>query len=455
MTNTGTRGRRTVILGGGITGLAAAWEAVGLGDDVRVHEASERFGGMIRTTPVELPGGESLVIDEAADAFLARVPDAVGLCRELGLEDHFTQPAAGRAMVWTPEGLKWFPAGSALGVPLDLDDLAETGLLSEEGFAQVAAESGRNDPPLLGDTSVGALLRSRFGDELVDRIVGPLVGGISAGDVDRMSVRACTPQIADAASAGGSLTDELRRRAAVAPDGPVFHGLEGGTATLVDALAERLTASGADLLAGSEAASADPEGLEADLVVLTTPASTTADLVETQSPRAAELLAAIETVSVVLVTLVFDAAELRAAGMTPPGGASGYLMPRSAGRFMAAVSWGSTKWAHWDDGRHVVLRASAGHRGDQRHLDMTDDEVVARMLDDIAATSGLRAQPLAARVSRWDDGFHQYDVGHLERVGEIESALAADTDDRLRVAGAAYRGVGIPACIRAGRQSVR
>ena len=254
---------------------------------------------------------------------------------------------------------------------------------------------------------------------------------------------------------GGSLTDELRRRAAVAPDGPVFDGLEGGTATLVDALTDRLTASGADLLAGSAAVSADPEDLEADLVVLTTPASTTADLVETQSPRAAELLAAIETVSVVLLTLVFDVAELRAAGMVPPAGASGYLMPRSAGRFMAAVSWGSTKWAHWDDGRHVVLRASAGHRGDQRHLDMTDDEVVARMLDDIAATSGLRPQPLAARVSRWDDGFHQSDVGHLERVQEIESALAADTDDRLRIAGAAYRGVGIPACIRAGRQSVR
>jgi oxygen-dependent protoporphyrinogen oxidase len=342
-----------------------------------------------------------------------------------------------------------------LGVPLDLDDLAATGLLSEEGFAQVAAESGRTDPPLAGDTSVGELLRGRFGDELVDRVVGPLVGGISAGDVDRMSVRACTPQIADAAAVGGCLTDELRRRAAVAPDGPVFHGLEGGTATLVDALTDRLTASGAELLAGSPTSRADPGDLDADLVVLTTPAATTAGLVEARSPHAAELLAAIETVSVVLVTLVFDAAELRAAGMTPPAGASGYLMPRSAERFMAAVSWGSTKWAHWDDGRHVVLRASAGHRGDQRHLAMTDDEVVERMLEDIAATSGLRAQPLAARVSRWDDGFHQYDVGHLDRVDEIESTLASDTDDRIRIAGAAYRGVGIPTCIRAGRQSVR
>ncbi|MGI9579431.1 MAG: protoporphyrinogen oxidase, partial [Microthrixaceae bacterium] len=356
--------------------------------------------------------------------------------------------------VWTPSGLKWFPAGSALGVPLDLGDLANTGLLSDEGMAGVTAEAGRDDPALTEDASVGGLLRQRFGDELVDRVVGPLVGGISAGDVDQMSMRACTPQIADAAAVGGSLTDELRRRAARAADGPVFHGLEGGTATLVDALVEQLTSRRAGLHVEAAAPTADPDELGADLVVLATSAATTARLVAPMSPGAAELLSGIETVSVVLVTLVFDAAELDAAGMSPPEGASGYLVPRHAGRFVAAVSWGSTKWSHWKDGNHVVLRASAGHRGDQRHLDMTDDEVVTAMLGDIAETSGLDARPLATRVSRWSDGFHQYDVGHLDLVDAIEAQLAADTDDRIRIAGAAYRGVGIPACIRGGRRSV-
>ena len=444
-----------MVVGGGIAGLAAAWEAVNRGDLVTVHEASERFGGMIRTSEVTLPDGGSMVIDEAADAFLARVPDAVGLCRELGLGDRFTQPAAGRAKVWTPDGLRWFPSGSVLGVPLDLDDLSDTGLLSPEGLDSVAAESGRADPPLHGDIAVGPFLRERFGDEVVDRIVGPLVGGISAGDVDRMSLRACTPQIADAASVGGCLTDELRRRAAQAADGPVFHGLAGGTATMVDALVGQLRERGADLRPGSAVESADPAGLDADLVVLATGAATSARLLEGISPETATRLSGIETVSVVLVTLVFDALELEAANVCPPAGASGYLMPRTADRFLAAVSWGSTKWDAWNDGEHVVLRASAGHRGDQRHLSMTDSEVLESMLSDIAATSGLSVAPIASRVSRWDDGFHQYDVGHLELVDGIEACLAEDTADRVRLAGAAYRGVGIPACIRSGRRAVR
>lgn len=435
--------------------MSAAWEATRRGDDVRVLEGSERFGGMIHSSAIVLPSGESMVIDEAADAFLARVPDAVELCRELGLDDRFTQPAVGRAKVWTPSGLKWFPAGSALGVPLDLDDLAATGLLSDAGMEEVRAESGRDDDALAGDASVGGFLRHRFGDELVERIVGPLVGGISAGDVDQMSMRACTPQIADAASVGGCLTDELRRRAARAPDGPVFHGLEGGTATLVDALVDQLGEAGAELATNTRVAAATPDDLDADLVVLTTPAATTARFVEPMSPEAARLLEGIKTVSVVLVTLVFDTAELRQAGISPPEGASGYLMPRDAGRFMAAVSWGSTKWSQWNDGRHTVLRASAGHRGDQRHTTMTDGEVVAAMIEDIADTSGLTAEPLATRVSRWNDGFHQYDVGHLDLVDAIEAQLATDSDNRIRIAGAAYRGVGIPACIRGGRTSVK
>ncbi len=225
----------------------------------------------------------------------------------------------------------------------------------------------------------------------------------------------------------------------------MFHGLRGGTGTLIDALVEQLGDRGAVLETNTSVESL--EALDADRLVLTTPAATSARMLAGTSATSVELLGSIETVSVVLVTLVYDRLDL-------PDGASGYLVPRDSGQFLAAVSWGSTKWAHWDDGRHSVLRASAGHRDDQRVCEMTDEEIVAGMLADIATTSGLDTAPVATRVSRWNDGFHQYDVGHLDLVDRIDEALGHDTDGRIRVAGSAYRGVGIPACIRQGRAAV-
>jgi protoporphyrinogen/coproporphyrinogen III oxidase len=151
----------------------------------------------------------------------------------------------------------------------------------------------------------------------------------------------------------------------------------------------------------------------------------------------------------VLVTLVYDRQDV-------PGelDASGFLVPRDAGLFLTAASFGSSKWAHWDDGRHIVLRASAGHSRDDRPDRMSDDEIVAAIREDLGSTLGLAAEPLAVRVSRYPAGFAQYGVGHLERVERIEAALAED-HARIVLAGAAYRGVGIPACIRQGRAAVR
>lgn len=442
------------VVGGGIAGLAAAWEGIGQGRAVTLLEASGRVGGLIRTSAIDLPDGASLTIDEAADAFLARVPDAVELCRELGLEDLFTEPAAERAMVWTPEGLKWFPTDTVLGVPLDIGALEASGLLDGEGLDQVRSEAGRADPALQVDTSVGALLRSRFGDQLVDRVVGPLVGGISAGDVDSMSVRACTPQLAEAAASPGSLSEHLATARASAPGGPVFHGLEGGTQLLTDALAAELEARGAQILTGHAAQRLSSADLESADHVITTPAAVASELLAEVSPSASALLARIPTASVVLVTYVFDTSRTGVREAVEPG-ASGFLVPRDAGLLMTAVSWGSNKWRHWNDGHHLVVRASAGHSRDAHVEEMTDDEVAGAILADLGATTGLEAEPVAVRVSRYTDGFHQYGVGHLELVERIEAALAEETGGRVVLAGAAYRGVGIPACIRQGRGAVR
>ncbi len=443
-----------LVIGGGITGLAAAWEAIRQGRSVTLLEAGSRFGGLIRTSGIDLPDGSTLTIDEAADAFLARVPDAVELCHELGLSARLTQPATTRAMVYTPDGLRWFPADSVLGVPLHVEALEANGLLSDDGLAAVRAEAGRNDEPPGGDISVGELLRSRFGDELVDRLIGPLLGGISAGDVDSMSLRATMPQFADAVKSAGSLSDRLRRGRRAVPEGPVFHGLVGGTQVLVDTLVDRLRASGADLRTDTPVQKLTADDLAERDVVVTTGATPAAQLLTSFSPTAARLLGSIETASVALVTLVFDRSEPAVQRCVDPE-ASGFLVPRDAGLFMTAASWGSNKWTNWDDGRHFVVRVSAGHRHDRRVEQMNDTEITERVLGDLGVTSGLDASPVATRVSRWPGAFHQYDVGHLELVTRIETAVRVDTDDQIRVAGAAYRGVGIPACIRSGRDSVK
>jgi oxygen-dependent protoporphyrinogen oxidase len=452
---------RLVVVGGGVTGLAAAWEAsADPAVQVTVLESDERLGGKVRTSAIELDDGTELVIDEAADAFLARVPDAVALCGELGLTDELTQPAIGRAKVFVDGELRFLPERTVLGVPLDMDALAAAGLLSEAGVAAAADELDRDDPADDHDVAIGPFLAERYGPELVDRIVGPLIGGINAGDIDELSLRAVTPQLADAAAEGASLSRALQRRQpAVADDRPVFHGLLGGTGRLVDALSEALEDRGVTLRTGTPVAALDradsswtvrlEDGstLAADAVLLATPAPAAGRLVAPHCQDAAAELGSIHHSSVTLVTLVYDAADV-----TVPLDASGFLVPRSAGLVLTAASFGSSKWAHWDDGRHVVLRVSAGRTGDERQAEMDDDELVAALRADLATTMGLDATPVGVRVSRWPLGFAQYTVGHLERVERIEQALERDCPT-LAVTGAAYRGLGLPACIRQGRES--
>jgi oxygen-dependent protoporphyrinogen oxidase len=458
--------RHLVVVGGGITGLAAAWEASADPQvQVTVIEVDDRFGGKVRTSAMTLDDGSSMVIDEGADAFLARVPDAVGLCRELGLDDELTQPAIGRAKVFVDGALHFLPDDTVLGVPTSHDALAASGLLDEQALARAAAEWDRTGPAPDGDVAIGPFLAERYGEQLVDRVVGPLIGGINAGDVDELSLQAVTPQLAEAAADGDSLSRALaHRRVPPSADAPVFHALRGGSGRLIEVLVERLAERGVELRTGTAATAlrrdgdrwlvelTDVEGdghpaLHADAVVLACPAPTAAALLSALSAPAAQELAAMTHSAVALVTLVFDASAVPV-----ELDASGFLVPRSAGLFMTAVSWGSSKWAHWDDGRHVVLRASAGRTGDERQAAMDDDELVAALRADLGTTMGITAEPVAARVARWPLGFTQYTVGHLDRVERIEDALGHDCPGVV-VAGSPYRGLGLPACIRQGRDA--
>ena len=230
---------RIAVVGAGITGLAAAYEAAKAGAEVVVYEADERAGGRILTT--ELAGRP---VDEGADAFLARVPWAVELCQELGLAADLVSPAQRAAFVYSRGALRALPQRpTCWGVPLDFDTLAASGIVSDEGVDRARQEPDLAGSPLADDQSVGELVRQRLGDEVADRLVDPLIGGINASSIDDLSVRAAVPQLAEAASRGPSLVQELRRLAVLStadPNAPVFYSLPDGVARLTDELADLL-----------------------------------------------------------------------------------------------------------------------------------------------------------------------------------------------------------------------
>jgi oxygen-dependent protoporphyrinogen oxidase len=451
------------VVGGGISGLAAAWEGVQRGASVVVLEAGERLGGKLATTPL----GDRLV-DESADAFLARVPEAVELCAELGIDADLVSPATGSAYVWSEGALRRLPAEQLLGVPTDLDAVAASGILTAAGLDRARADLTAPDDRPPGDEAVGALIRRRLGGEVLDRLVAPLVEGIYAGDCDALSLQVATPALAAARDRPGEpslLRAAAAARAealaaAAAGDRPVFLAPAGGMGTLVTALRDRLgdrIRTGAPVTAlsplagpGSPGARWRLEGtdVEAAGVVLATPAFVSGPLVAPHAPVAGKVLGGIAHASVVMLGLVVprEAVERELDG-------SGYLVPHSAGRLLTACSWASSKWAHHaSDGSTVVLRASAGHAGDDSALAMDDDALVAALLADLADTMALHGAPTAVRVTRWPRSFPQPRPGHLDEVAAAEADLATHTPG-LAATGAWARGVGIPACIRGGRSA--
>lgn len=441
-----------LVVGGGISGLAAAHVLAAAGALVTVLEADGRLGGKIRTS--EFAGHP---VDEGPDAFLARVPGAVDLARRVGLGDELIAPGTGSASLWLDGGLLAIPGGLVLGVPVDFEPLARSGVLSNAGLARARQEVDLPGSPVIDDLTIGDLIRSRYGPEVHERLVDPLLGGINAGRTDELSLDVGAPQLAAVARRSVSLTEGLRAaRAANPPDpaAPVFYAPRRGMASLVDALGDALAALGAlvrtcapvsALERGADGwlVEAGREILHADLVVLAVPAFEAAALLARVSPAAAKPLAAIRYSSVALATLAY--AE---SAVPEPLAGSGFLVPRTEGRLLTACSVLSNKWPHLAEPGTIVLRASVGRSDDERWRDLDDDALVAAVHDELAAAYGLTAGPRRSRVSRWDRSFPQYPAGHLATMAAVEKALELDAPG-LAVVGAYLRGVGIPTCIAA------
>ena len=457
---------RVAVVGAGITGLTTAFTLSVSRPDVEVIvlEAAPRVGGKILTTPFA-----GRPVDCAADAFLARVPEARDLCVELGIDGMLTSPAQSSALVWVDGALRRLPKGLVLGVPTDLDELRACGFISADGIARVAADVARTewidrangpDPDGADDLSVGELVRGRLGDEVHEKLVSPLLSGVNAGDADRLSLAAGAAQVAVAARRGPSLVTSLREIAAAStadPEAPVFNGIPVGTQTLTDLLLARLTAVDVPVHLSCAATSIARDGsgwtigttrgpITVDEVVLSVPAGPAARLLDPVAPDVAAPLGDLEYASVAMVTLAMRRSEL-----ATPLDASGFLVASTDPLpTLTACSWASSKWAHLDDPEVAVLRVSAGRYGDTHALGLDDDELVAALCVDLATTMGLQGAPVASRVSRWVDGLPQFRPGHPALVASWRAGLA-DTAPGLHLAGAAYDGLGLPACVRQGR----
>jgi len=441
---------RFAVVGAGISGLSAAWELERAGHRVVVHEAGDGIGGKLQTSPVP---GLPFPLDEGADAFLARVPDALELCAELGVDD-LVHPATGRAYVWSGGSLRPLPKGQLLGLPTDLDELAASGLVSPAGMERARADLASEAPPLDRDVSVGELVRARLGDEVCDHLVEPLLGGINGGEADGLSVQACAPQIWACATRGGSLVRAAAdvRAATVDTGAPVFATPAAGMAALPRRLADALRAEirlGATPALALDARGMEVDGERYDGVVVAVPAPAAAALLAATAPDAAGVLRGAEVASVVMVTVLAERVAIE-----HPLDASGVVVARDAGLDITAASFASSKWAHWDDGEHAVFRISLGHDADPVDwCARTDDQLVAVAVRDLAALLGEAVTPVGVRVGRWPGAFPQYRPGHLDRVRGARAAL--DAVGGVAIAGMSFDGIGVPACIRSGRTAAR
>lgn len=426
---------RFAVVGGGISGLVAAHRLRAAGNEVTVYEAAETAGGKLRTARLA-----DTAFDLGAEAFLARRPEALSLAAELGLE--VVHPSQARAAILAGGRLCPIPSATVTGIPATAE--AVEGTLSSEAVRRVAAEVEL--PPARPDaaTTVGGLLRERVGDEVVDRLVDPLLGGVYAGSADGLGLRATMPAFADALTRYGSVLAAARSLLPANPSAaPVFGAVRGGYGALVRALDPGVcTGTTVHALCRNGGgwrlhmgARPSPATVDVDGVVLAVPPPAAAKLLGTVAPDAAAAYGEIQQASMAVVGLAFGAAvELPQR--------SGILVASGEPCTAKAFTFSSRKWPQLPPG---FVRASVGRFGQERTLQRSDENLVEAVRADLAELTGVTAAPVETVVQRWGGGLPQYAADHGERVARIEAAIAATPG--LAVAGAALHGVGVPACI--------
>jgi oxygen-dependent protoporphyrinogen oxidase len=462
--------RRILVVGGGITGLSAAYyarkaaEREGVSCRIVLAEQSTKFGGKIHTLYKD-----DFVIEKGPDSFLARKLPIIELTKELGLEGELTgtNPKAKKTYILRKGKLHRLPQGLVLGIPTEVKPFVTTGLISPLGKARAALDLVLPRRSSDEDESLGHFLERRLGREVLGSIAEPLLAGIYAGDTRALSLRSTFPQFHQLEKKHRSLIIGMMagkkepaspaKNLPNAAKGSVFLTYKKGLQTLVGALTERLAGLGVELRSGTAVQSlnklddggyevafcADGSGEGAkevyDGVILTMPAYATAKLLD--GLPAAGYLKSLAYISVANVIMGFDAQDIRY-----PMDGTGFVVPRTEGTTITACTWTSVKWVHTAPEGSFVLRCYVGRSGEEDWIHLTDDEIVERVRGDVRRILGIEAKPKLVEVTRLMRSMPQYPVGHLESIAELERQLETYLPG-VYATGAAFRGVGLPDCI--------
>lgn len=438
---------RVVVAGGGISGLAAAYALRARGAAVTLVEGADRLGGKVETERVD-----GFLVERGPDAILAAHPAARALVADLGMAAELVAPEDPRTVyVWHRGGLVPLPEGVGFGIPTRLLPFVRSRLFSPREKLRAALELVRPAGSAEGDEAIGAFLRRRFGDAVVDRLAGPLIGGVYGGHVDELSLLALLPRLRVAERTHRSLVlAGLRaRRGGARPAEPSLVAPVRGMGTIVDALVARL--DGADVRQGIAVRRVSREGtryavsladgsrLVADAIVVATPAPIAAALLEDLVPAASAALRMLPYRGTAAVSLGYASEQL-----PEPLAGHGFVAPDGA-LAIAACTWTSAKWRGRVPAGAVLLRATIR---DDRALANDDGRLIATVHAELARVMRISGPPAFARVARWPAAMPRYTVGHLERLAAAESHLVAHP--RIALAGAAYRGSGVPDCVAQG-----
>ena len=455
--------KRIAIVGGGISGLAAAFaleerRRAGEALEFVVYESSPRFGGVLFTEQVE-----GCLIEAGPDSFLTEKPWAADLCRRLGIEDQLigSTDADRKTYILVKGKLVPMPDGLMFMVPTQLSPAILSSLFSPATKLRVAREWWYPARVSNGDESVAALVERHYGAEMVDRLADPLLAGVYGGEAAQLSVRAVLPRFVEMESKYGSLGRGMLaarknvKRSLPAPS--IFSSLKGGMQQLGEALVAKLPAEALRANSPVQAVQKQDRGWvvsagyasdQFDAVIVATPASAAAVLLEIASAELASELRAISYSSSVTVALGFDQ-NVRVA--LPPG--FGFLVPRREGKRLLAATFVHNKFPHRAPKDIAVVRCFLGGSRDEQVLQLTDENILNIVRDELRQILGVKADPLFTRLYRWKGAMAQYTVGHLERLQRIEGLVKPLPG--LALAGNAYRGIGVPDCIRSGEAAVQ
>ncbi|NJL56276.1 protoporphyrinogen oxidase [bacterium] len=459
-----THARHVVVVGGGITGLSAAWYLRQAGFTVTVLESSSRWGGKIHTEVVDIDEGRTFVVEAGPDSFIAQKPWATQLARDLGLADDLlgTNDHQRRIFVLRHGKLTPLPDGLLLIVPTRFMPFALSPLISLPGKFRMALESFIPVRQGDEDETLGDFVRRRLGREALDRLAEPLMSGIYNTDPDEQSLLATFPRFRTLELEYGSLTRGMlaSRRVGRPPSSvngepaSMFISFRQGMQVLVDALVAQLDGSlrleapvkrierhGQSYRVHLD----DSEILDTDGVLMTTPAPTTATLLHAIAPEAAQHLRAMTYVSTGTVSLAY-----RAESVQHLPDSFGVVIPRSEGRSINAVTNSSAKFDHRAPPGYSLLRVFFGGRRSPQTLSLPDDDIVRVVQEELKAIYGINDAPVFTRIYRWQQATPQYAPGHLNKVAEIEASLP----EGLYVAGGAFRGIGVPDCVHQAQQVV-